>query len=165
MINRDETVRAVLALGMKDATDVVISGCSAGGLAVYLGIDQMTNLIHTVNPTAKVRGLAISGYFPDYHNPDNQAVMNYNLLEYPGKSYRYAMEETFEWMNISAGTHPDCVYAYTHNHHKKSLPVNNSNITNAAAVGVASSACFFAGHVAPFIQTPIFSIQVMYLFF
>ena len=32
--------------GLGDATDVVISGCSAGGLASYLHCDQWAEVIH-----------------------------------------------------------------------------------------------------------------------
>eukprot|EP00041_Stephanoeca_diplocostata_P016470 m.324388 g.324388 ORF g.324388 m.324388 type:complete len:427 (-) comp20373_c0_seq9:1268-2548(-) len=40
------------------ATDVVVSGSSAGGLGVYVNIDHITKILHTANPTAKIRGLA-----------------------------------------------------------------------------------------------------------
>jgi hypothetical protein len=33
--NRDETIKSVLLKGMKDAEEIVISGCSAGGLNDY----------------------------------------------------------------------------------------------------------------------------------
>lgn len=54
-INRDVTIRTLLEnFGMRNATDVVISGCSAGGLAVYLGIDAMADIIHEYN--AQIQG-------------------------------------------------------------------------------------------------------------
>ena len=34
------------AHGLANATDVVISGCSAGGLATYLHTDQWCDLLH-----------------------------------------------------------------------------------------------------------------------
>jgi photosystem II stability/assembly factor-like uncharacterized protein len=46
--------------GMVGAEDVVISGTSAGGLAIYLNIDQIAAQIP---PPTRVRGLASAGYF------------------------------------------------------------------------------------------------------
>ena len=36
-MDRDETIRSLLASGMANASEIVISGCSAGGLAIFLG--------------------------------------------------------------------------------------------------------------------------------
>lgn len=39
------------------ATDVIVSGCSAGGLAVYLHVDEVADMFKG-KPDVKVRGLA-----------------------------------------------------------------------------------------------------------
>jgi hypothetical protein len=46
--------------GMGGASDVVVSGTSAGGLAVYLGLDAIAAQLPTV---PRVRGLASAGFF------------------------------------------------------------------------------------------------------
>merc|ERR1719240_189470 len=40
--------------GMKDATDLVVSGCSAGGLATFLHTDQWCDALKAVNPSGHV---------------------------------------------------------------------------------------------------------------
>ena len=46
--------------GLKQATDVVLSGCSAGGLAIYLNADHVASKLPS---GAKFRAIADSGYF------------------------------------------------------------------------------------------------------
>ena len=48
--------------GLKEATDAVISGCSAGGLATFLHTDQWCDAL----PNAKCVGMPDSGFFLDY---------------------------------------------------------------------------------------------------
>ena len=45
------------ARGLKASTDVVISGCSAGGLATFLHVDHWATVLKTEAPKAKVRGM------------------------------------------------------------------------------------------------------------
>ena len=45
---------------MAHATDIVLSGCSAGGQAIYLQADHVASKLPA---TAKFRTLADSGYF------------------------------------------------------------------------------------------------------
>merc|ERR1712178_54435 len=56
--------------GMDNATDLVVSGESAGGLAAYLHTDQWCNALRAKNPEAKCVGLPDSGFFLDYQDPD-----------------------------------------------------------------------------------------------
>lgn len=58
---------ALLPLGLAQATDVVISGCSAGGLSTYLHMDEWAAAIHAVSPSAKVVAMPDSGFFLDYN--------------------------------------------------------------------------------------------------
>jgi len=51
--------------GMKDATDVVVSGCSAGGLATFLHCDHWADAIRKASPSAKVACMPDSGFFID----------------------------------------------------------------------------------------------------
>jgi len=77
---------------LNTATDVVISGCSAGGLATYLHLDWWRN--NLPNSTYVV-GLPDSGFFLDF--------------ESPVKKYHSAMIWTFEWMAAQGGVNADCV--------------------------------------------------------
>ena len=54
------------AHGLAAATDVIVGGCSAGGLAVYLGLDTVAAQIRQHAPTARVTGIADAGFFLDH---------------------------------------------------------------------------------------------------
>eukprot|EP00975_Prorocentrum_lima_P046026 9626323-Prorocentrum_lima.AAC.1 len=57
-------------------------GCSAGALGVYLGIDQMTSIIHQEgHPSILVRGLAVSGFFLSYTSSLIVNEKNYHLFD------------------------------------------------------------------------------------
>ena len=58
------------AHGLASATDVIVGGCSAGGLSVFLGLDTIAAQIRGHSPGARVTGLADSGFFIDHldHN-------------------------------------------------------------------------------------------------
>jgi len=73
------------------ATDVVISGCSAGGLATYLHVDWWANQV----PKAKVIGLPDSGFFLDY--------------DAPGAMYGSKMRWVFHQMDCSSGVNRQCI--------------------------------------------------------
>jgi hypothetical protein len=146
-VNRDDTIRALLTLGMNEASDIIISGCSAGALGVYMGIDQLAGIIREQNPKVSIRGLAISGYFMEtegihgYH-----ASTGYHDINYPGFSFVNGMKAIFSLLNISAGVNPDCIQYYA-----------KQNKTNPES---SIQHCIFAGRIAPFLKTPVFSIQV-----
>lgn len=44
----------------------VVTGGSAGGLAVFTWLDTIRDMIHDQNPRVKVLGLPDSGFFIDY---------------------------------------------------------------------------------------------------
>jgi hypothetical protein len=52
----------------------VVNGCSAGGLAVYTWLQPIADMILSKNPSAKVFGVADSGFFIDY--PSNKTGTN-----------------------------------------------------------------------------------------
>jgi len=80
--------------GLREATDVVVSGCSAGGLATYLHLDYWATKL---DRGAKVVGLPDSGFFLAYQGPPN-------FLGYMTWGYHY--------FNVSMGLNSDCVAAY-----------------------------------------------------
>jgi len=80
--------------GLDMATDVVISGCSAGGLATYLHVDQWRAVIP---PTARVVGMPDSGFFLDYETQ---------------MGYASGMQWVFEQQNATSGVDSDCIENY-----------------------------------------------------
>lgn len=152
--NREGTIHQLLhttALGA--ATDIVLGGCSAGALGIYLGLDQMAAQIraHNASQRAAIVGFADSGFFMA-HTSDNkwklrrsngppgvdlaahEAIIGGNM------DFQGAMRNVFRFMNVSAGAHPQCVGA-------------------VGAAGRPTSDCFFPQHLAPFVRTPLFAKQ------
>jgi len=79
---------------LRQATDVVIGGCSAGGLATYLHVDWW----HAILPaSAKVVGLPDSGFFLDYNAPSGKPA------------YGTAMRWVFAQNNATAGVNQRCI--------------------------------------------------------
>lgn len=47
-VNRNETIRQLLTTdGMHEASEIVVTGCSSAGLAIYYGVDAIADIIHT----------------------------------------------------------------------------------------------------------------------
>lgn len=55
-------LESLLDAGMKEASEVILTGCSAGGLATYIHADYVGGFIP---PQAKYRALSDAGYFLD----------------------------------------------------------------------------------------------------
>jgi hypothetical protein len=85
----------IWAAGLSLATDVVITGCSAGGLAAYLHVDKWAALFKGVH--VKLVGLPDSGFFRDFDGV--------------GK-YTSHMKNVFELMSASSGVNQQCVDKY-----------------------------------------------------
>jgi len=82
--------------GLQFATDAVISGCSAGGLATFLHLDWWKmNLAHHTH----VVGFIDSGFFLDYESSTQQFHSN--------------MLWTFEWMAAKDGVNQACITAHS----------------------------------------------------
>jgi len=81
--------------GLNAATDVVISGCSAGGLSTFLHVDEWRQAIPI---TARVVGMPDSGFFLD----DETAV-----------GYESQMQWVFEQQNVTSGVDQDCIADWT----------------------------------------------------
>jgi hypothetical protein len=54
--------------GMADATEVILSGGSAGGLAVYYNLDHLAELLRAVGSTARLTGFPDAGFFLDHED-------------------------------------------------------------------------------------------------
>lgn len=79
--------------GFDAATDIVVGGCSAGGLAAYLHVDYYAQLF----PKATTRGMPDSGFFLDG---------NYSRDGKP--DYEWRMSNLYSFMNSSASIIPAC---------------------------------------------------------
>jgi len=83
------------------ATDVVVGGCSAGGIAVYLSLDWWASVLPK---TAKVVGLADSGFCIDYNAPSGNPHFGTD------------MRGLFNMFNSTSGVNQDCIKAHEPTH-------------------------------------------------
>mmetsp|Transcript_16961 Transcript_16961/g.47349 ORF Transcript_16961/g.47349 Transcript_16961/m.47349 type:complete len:464 (+) Transcript_16961:322-1713(+) len=116
------------------ATDVVIAGCSAGGLAVYLHADMMAEAISAKARALgradagdiRVVALADSGFFLHHAG----GLEDCNFVQ--------RMQFMYREMNVTSGLQPACVAAFdTPNQYK----------------------CLFAETAIHFSKTPLFTMQ------
>lgn len=87
--------------GMGSASEVVVGGCSAGGMAVYIHCDAWAAAIATHNPSTTTRCLADSGFFPLV--PDGQG--------FPSTWFNGVWRGAYDFHNSSDAMHPDCLAA------------------------------------------------------
>lgn len=115
------------------ATDVVVSGCSAGGLAAFLHCEHFAERIRAEgNASAKVVCMPDSGLFRDY-----QGCETAGLCSRP--HYHDRLVWVFDFMNASSGVNDACVAAED--------PPSN---------------CMFAEHTMKYLETPTFPLQSEY---
>lgn len=130
--------------GLSDATEAMISGCSAGGLATFLHTDQWCNAL----PGAKCGGLPDSGFFLDYQDPTEQCApptrsqrLRARRTTIPG-DYHCGLKWTYTQQNATAGVNQDCIAAHS--------------------VTGDEWKCMFAEHSAEHIKSPVFAMQSQY---
>eukprot|EP00438_Fugacium_kawagutii_P030089 Skav228178 [mRNA] locus=scaffold3933:167264:168451:+ [translate_table: standard] len=128
--------------GLKDASDLMVSGGSAGGLATFLHADQWCDTLHTVNPSAKCVALPDSGFFIDYQDPSVtcQPESPGLLGETANGNYHCGLKWTYWMQNATAGVDSKCIAAHPGE----------------------EWTCMFAEHAAVHIQTPLFALQSQY---
>ena len=86
--------------GLTNATDVLLTGCSAGGLATYLHTDYVGKRLATIAPRlARYKAAPISGFFLRHANI------------YRAQVYPTEMKYIFEMSNASYGVNAACVAA------------------------------------------------------
>jgi len=121
--------------GMNNATDIVITGCSAGGLSTWLHSDWIKdNLLNNLNnKDARISALPDSGFFIDYNG-------------YTGNTnYSNGMKWVFNNGNMSYGSiNSDCINNYGGK--------DSSNAYN----------CVFAQNIAPFVDIDLFVLNSEY---
>lgn len=79
--------------GLANATDVVIAGSSAGGLATFLHCDKWANSIN----------LASRGKTKVVCSPDSGYFMDYDCCDGNISSFRTLMNNGFHYFNVSSG--------------------------------------------------------------
>ena len=87
--------------GMAAATDVVVGGCSAGGMAVFIHCDGWAAAIAAAGSGARVTCLADSGWFPLI--PD---------AGFPSPWFNGVWSGAFTRLNASAAAHASCLAAH-----------------------------------------------------
>jgi len=97
----DAEIKSILTdRGMDKATDVIVSGCSAGGLATFLHCDHWAAAIATATTnTAKVACMPDSGFFLDEDRSPKYGSNMRNVYDFQQSS--------------SAGLNAACVAAHT----------------------------------------------------
>lgn len=94
-------VRAdLLDRGMASASTVVVGGCSAGGLSVYIHCDEWTAAIRAANPATQTVCLADSGWFPIVP-----------AAGFPSTWFNGVWSGGFAFHNASGSMHADCLAA------------------------------------------------------
>jgi hypothetical protein len=131
--------------GLSKATDLIVSGCSAGGLATFLHTDQWCDMLHAGNPKAKCAGLPDSGFFLDYQDPTvtcspPSQYSKVHLGNTINGDYHCGLKWTYFMQNATAGINKDCI----------------------AANSGAEWKCMFAEHSAEHVRSPLFAMQSQY---
>eukprot|EP00729_Bicosta_minor_P014737 gene14737-17303_t len=93
---RENIVADLMGKGLSDASDLMVSGCSAGGLATYLHTDQWCDAF----PKAK--------YADAPCNPPSTDMLGNTV---PG-DYHCGLKWTYTVQNATAGINKDCVAAH-----------------------------------------------------
>ena len=185
--NREGIVHHLLSTqGMHSASDIVIGGCSAGALGVFLGLDQMAEQVRdfvrlnasttstVVSPSASsgggaspgsgpvIVGFADSGFFMA-HTSDSKFKMRKQPKDGPAGVDLHLHEALINGVMDYQGAMRE-VYRF----------MNISSGTNPRCVKFAlqsdenlgrrreSTNCIFPQHLSPVIRTPLFAKQPKY---
>jgi hypothetical protein len=125
----DETIDTMLDLGLRTAKEVILKGCSAGGLATILHLDYFAQRVKQANPNIRVVGMPDAGFFMDHNSSAGQPSYT------PVYQYVANMQNT----TVSGSVNDDCLAAH--------------NTTGDLW------RCFMAQYTLQYIQTPFFMTQ------
>uniref|UniRef100_A0A7S3DP49 Pectin acetylesterase n=1 Tax=Entomoneis paludosa TaxID=265537 RepID=A0A7S3DP49_9STRA len=94
-------------IGIKNkASNVLITGCSAGGLSTYLHADPIREKLPK---SANVKAMPESGFFWFHKNAEGESI------------YETQMKNTFTLHNSTSGVHPKCIETLSPNEHYKCI--------------------------------------------
>ena len=99
----DSALDLLLELGMDQATQIVFTGGSAGGLTVFLHLDHVAERMKTEAPNARVVGEPVCGFFADLPN-DGYAP--------PNVTYPLRMQYVYNMQNASGSLSQACQTSY-----------------------------------------------------
>ncbi len=123
---------------MRNALDVVISGTSAGGLAVYLHTDYLNKKISSAvvasgNPKPRIVAVPDAGFFLDVPSIGGEYT------------YTPVFKSVFHFQNVSDSVNDACVAFYS-----RKIDSHGDN---------ESWKCFMSPYTLPFIRTPLFIVN------
>jgi len=136
--------QSLFAKGLAKATELVVGGCSAGGLATYLHTDQWCDALKARSPGAKCVGMPDSGFFLDFQDPRAKPFTagEGGALGATNKgNYHDGLKWVFELQNATSGVSADCIAAYPEEEQYR---------------------CMFAEHSAAHQHSPFFPLQSKY---
>jgi hypothetical protein len=126
--NLEATIDWALQHGLANATELVVTGVSAGGLSSFLHMDLISARVKAVNPAINVRGAPVVGFFLDHANFANSTAASYTTQ----MAYIYHMQNlTF---GSDGGLMDSCKAAFPKTPHY----------------------CFMSPHMQRFVKTPFF---------
>lgn len=140
--NLDATLDYAFAkLGLDKATEMVVTGGSAGGLSTFLHVDRIAQRLKQGAPDCKlVTAAPVVGYFLDHSNYQQErspppAAASAATLYYPKTgNYSSWMKTVYTDQNITDALLPKCLAAFPTEPHK----------------------CFMSPHAVRFVSTPFF---------
>jgi len=108
--NLDATLDWAFKHGLADATELVVTGGSAGGLSTFLHVDRIAARMRASAPMCKLISAApVVGYFLDH----STFAAGTNKAAYPpGTNYSTNMKTVFTNQNITAALMPACLAAF-----------------------------------------------------
>lgn len=141
------------------ATDVILTGCSAGGMSTYLQLDNVRAILPS---SINLYGLADAGFFLEYPT--------YSGISFVQLGF---MAASVMWNVTAYGTNKKCVEAYSSNNNNH----NNANNNNRRQIHYANDdtgiiteftlfddtyKCLFPQYVIEYTETPLFALQGQY---
>mmetsp|Transcript_27683 Transcript_27683/g.70566 ORF Transcript_27683/g.70566 Transcript_27683/m.70566 type:complete len:408 (+) Transcript_27683:99-1322(+) len=141
--NLDASLAWALQHGLDQATEVVVTGGSAGGLAAFLHMDRVIERVRADSPSAKGWGAPVVGYFLDHDN-FKHTTGTPNQPDWKQSNYTAWMEYIYKMQNLTAGADGGLTAACLSKH--------------ADRPGL----CFMSPHMQDVIKSPFFVFNSKY---
>lgn len=142
--NFDATMDWAFAHGMRDATEFVLTGGSAGGLSTFLHVDRVAARLKKEAPKcAKVRGAPVVGYFLDHDNYGHTTGVP-DTPTWTRANYTARMKYIYTMQNMTFGADGGLAAACLQKH------------------PTAPGLCFMSPHMQDAIKTPFFVFNSKY---
>jgi len=141
--NFDGILDYAMAHGMGDATELVVTGGSAGGLSTFLHTDRAAARV----PKAKVRSAPVVGFFLDVDN----------FKHTTGNESGHGGPNTPEWSTPGTGANYTTWMKYIYGMQNLTFG-SDGGLTEACQTQYpdAPHLCFMSPHMSTIIQTPLF---------